>query len=304
VRVLDAAHPTGHPPWIDPGGAVPDPVGSEREPEPDHVPPGRWTPARHDHDRPAILNVVARSAPTIRIAGRDRWPVVWTGLIGLFLVGALLKPWATASLGPAPSEPAAALAPAPGGSGGPDPLASLREHCQEPLGWRVYSRELWIGRQVRTWRSLEPVGRASGPSDRAIPLVALGPFVDALGYCSPWTGPERPPDDARMSAWRDNVDGAASGVTAVPLRARAPDRPSVLGGLFGQQESPRPAASPGGAASPVPSGWPASRYVFALRATGWERWWAVQVAAPDASDASDPEPVASADPPAAGSASP
>lgn len=254
-----------------------------------------------DRERPAVRDHLARSTPTVRIAARDRWPVAWAGLIGLFFVGALLKPWDTAPLPAAPSGAAAALAPAPDGSGGPDPLAGLREHCQEPLGWRVYSRELWIGRQVRTWRSLEPVGRAIEPSDRAIPLVALGPFVDALGYCSPWTGLERPPDDARISAWRDNVDGTAAGMTALPLRAIAPDSPTALGALFGPLESSRPAASPIAAPTPAPTGWPAGRYVFALRATDWERWWAVQVASPDASD---PDPAASGIQPAARPASP
>ena len=299
---LDDADSTGHPPWIDPGGAVRDPVGSERRPEPDLVPPSGRSPARHDRERPAVLNAVTRPAPTVRIAARDRWPGTWAGLIGLFLLGALLKPWDTASLAPPTTEPAAALAPAsaPDASSGPDPLAGLRDHCQDPLGWRVYSHELWIGRRVRTWRSLEPAGRASGPADRAIPLVALGPFVDALGYCSPWSGPERPPEDARISAWRDNVDGGTAGMTAVPLRAIAPDHPTALGALFGRVEPSRPAAS-AGAPTAGPTGWPAGDYVFALRATGWERWWAVQVVP---RDEFGPDPAASADPPAARPASP
>jgi hypothetical protein len=280
---------------------VRDPVDVEREPGADPVSSGGSLAARHDRERPAVLNAVTRPVPTVRIAARDRWPVAWAGLIGLFLVGALLKPWDTASLARAPSAPAPTGAPASNPSTGPDPLAGLRDHCQEPLGWRVYSRELWIGRQVRTWRSIEPAGRAGGPGDRAIPLVALGPFVDAIGYCSPWTGPERPPDDARISAWRNDAAGSAGGMTVLPLRAIAPDVPTVLGAVFGPPEPSRPAAGASRAPDPNSAGWPAGGYVFALRAAGWERWWAVQVAEPDESG---PDPAASGNPPASRPASP
>ena len=93
-----------------------------------------------------------------------------------------------------------------------------------------------------------------------------------------------------------------AGMTAVPLRAIAPDDATALGALFGPPEPSRPAASAGPAATPTSTGWPAGGYVFALRATGWERWWAVQVAPPDAFG---PDPAASAGtPPAARPASP
>ena len=278
-----------------------DPVGSEREPGPDPVRAGGRLPARLDRERPAVRNAVTRPAPTVRIAARDRSPGAWAGLIVLFVVAAFLKPWDTASHALAPSGPGLTVSPASHQSSGPDPLAGLREHCQEPLGWRVYSRELWIGRPVRTWRSIEPAGHASGPADRALPFVALGPIVDALGYCSPWTGLERPPENARISAWRDNVDDGTAGMTALPLRAIAPDDPTALGALFVPLEPSRAAASAGRAPNPTLAGWPAGGYVFALRATGWERWWAVQVAPPDESS---PGPVASGNPPAARPASP
>jgi hypothetical protein len=131
--------------------------------------------------------------------------------------------------------------------------------------------------------------------------VALGPFVDAIGYCSPWTGPERPPDDARISAWRNDAAGSAGGMTVLPLRAIAPDVPTVLGAVFGPPEASRPAAGASRAPDPNAAGWPAGGYVFALRAAGWERWWAVQVAEPDESG---PDPAASGNPPASRPASP
>ena len=276
-----------------------DPVGPEREPANVRLPSSDRMPAR-DRERPVVHDHLARSTPTVRIVARDRWPVAWAGLIGLFLVGALIKPWvgpalAPPSFGPAAAEPAT-LAP----SVGPDLLAGLRVHCQEPIGWRVYSREMWIGRSVRTWRSVEPVAGSSGPADPAIPIVPLGPFVDALGYCSPWTGPERPPDDAQIMAWRWN-DAArgGDGLALLPLETIAPRDPTVLGALFAAARAPRSGAAPGSdpTATPGPAGWPAGRYVFVLRATDWERWWAVQVATPDRQVPSEPPPDGDEPPP-------
>jgi hypothetical protein len=282
---------------------VRDPFGPERE-------SGRPAPAG-DRDRPVIHDHLARSTPTVRIVGRDRWPVALAGLIGLFLIGALVKPRLGPGDVPPAFEPAAGVPSAPDRSIGPDLLAGLRDHCQEPLGWRVYSREIWLGRPVRTWRSVEPVNGASGPADPAIPIVPLGPAVDALGYCSPWTGPERPPDDARVSAWhRDDAARGGDGLIVAALRTIAPDEPTALGALFGGLPQPGAASrasaetssGAGAGATPGLFGWPAGRYVFVLRAADWERWWAVQVARPDGALPGDPRPSDGA--PAAGSASP
>lgn len=210
-----------------------------------------------------------------------------TVLIVTFLGIALVKPWVGAVLAPAPPLPTVAPTALP--SLGPDPLAALREHCQEPLGWRVYSRETWLGREVRTWRSVEPLSRVTGPGDPAIPVVALGPSVEALGYCSPWTTAERPPADATVSAWRRN-DVARGGehLVVVTLRAIAPDEATPLGALFAGIDVGRD--PPAGAAR----GWPAGRYVFAVRARDWQRWWVVEIGVPDA--APTPRPAASATP--------
>jgi hypothetical protein len=210
-----------------------------------------------------------------------------TALIVTFLAIALVKPWVGGALAPAPPFPTPAAAASP--SIGPDPLAALREHCQEPLGWRVYSRETWLGREVRTWRSVEPVSRVTGPGDPAIPVVALGPWVEALGYCSPWTGAERPPADATVSAWRRG-DAARGGerLVVVVLRAIAPGEPTPLGALYGAIDA--------GPDQPVEAatGWPAGRYVFAVRAADWQRWWVVEIAGPDATRT--PRPAASPTP--------
>ncbi len=259
-----------------------------------------------DREHPAVQDHLARSTPTVRIVARDRWPIAWAALMGLFLVGALLKPWQGPATGSSAFDEAATVAPAPDVSAGPDPLAGLREHCQEPLGWRVYSLETWIGRPVRTWSSVEPVARSKGPVDPAIPVIRLGPFVDALGYCSPWRGAERPPADARITGWQVAADDE-SDPTMVRLRVIEPDEPTVLGALFGGLDGA--AAGPGSTVGPVPSaaatssgtgpgtspaptGWPAGRYVFALRAPDWERWWAVQVSRPDRDLLTEPPPAA------------
>ncbi len=233
----------------------------------------------HDPSRPAIADDLATRAPTVRIGARDRWPLALTGLIALFLGAALAKPWAETALappGPPAMPPAAARTPSLAPSIGPDPRAALREHCQDPLGWRVYSRELWNGRIVRTWRSVEPANLAVGPADPAIPVVELGPSVEALGYCSPWSGIEQPPDDARVAAWRlELARRGGDPATPVALVLIGPHPASPLGALYGSIGDRHDPAAPGF------RGWPAGRYVFTIGAAGWQRWWAVEIAEPD-----------------------
>ena len=239
---------------------------------------GRPRPSRMDPTRPTAVDE-APPTPTVRISGRDRSPFLLTALIAAFLGVAMLKPWVEqlpgSSASIAPPRPIATNS-VPPASTGPDPLISLREHCQEPLGWRVYSREAWNGRTVRTWRSLEPAAGASGPLDPTLPTVPLGPSVEALGYCSPWDGSERVPSGASVAAWRLDPAARGSPLTAVDLLAIAPEPPSPLGELYGALGDRHDPSAPGAV------GWEAGRYVFAIRSPGWERWWAVDIAPPDA----------------------
>ena len=240
------------------------------------VKPRNGRPERGQSDAVTAAVDTSQPTPTVRIGQRDRIPAALTAAIAMFLVVAIAKPWVETAIAP---PPFAAASPAPTTTPAPtaDPLATLREHCQEPLGWRVYSREAWTGQVVRTWRSVEPAAAAAGPLDSAIPVVPLGPSVAALGYCSPWTGVERVPDRATIEAWRlEPTARGGDGFSAVPLRRVAPDRATPLGGLFDALVDPDDPAAPGEV------GWPAGRYVFAIRAPGWDRWWAVEIASPDA----------------------
>jgi hypothetical protein len=208
------------------------------------------------------------------MADRGRWPLVLTGLIVVFLIGALLKPWASAPRHQALVQAATPQPTEVPPSVEPDPLAGLRAQCEEPAGWRVYSRGGFLDLAIRVWRSVVPATVAIGPLDPAVPLIQVGPVNEAVGYCAPWTGTERPPDVSLVSAWRLGRD--ADGSTAVPvaLVRVAPDRATVLGALY---------AGPADRSGPVggpDAGWPDGRYVFAVRSPTWERWWAIDVSAP------------------------
>ncbi|HEV7809763.1 MAG TPA: hypothetical protein VGO64_04120, partial [Candidatus Limnocylindrales bacterium] len=165
----------------------------------------------------------------------------------------------------------------------PDGLADLRHECADPLGWRVYSHESWTDERVRAWHRLDPVAGATGPLDPGIPVVGIGSGTTALGYCSPWSGSERPPADASVVAWRivdgDGTSGDGAGARdrqaePLALRSIAPTVPTVLGALY--------AIVPNGLASTAPelTGWEPGEVVFAMRGSSWQRWWAVNLPAP------------------------
>ena len=222
-----------------------------------------------------IAEDTAAPTATVLIARRDRRSLVVLVAALVFLAAAIGKPW---SWGSPPDDPprldGVATVPAPAGDRAGTAAAldatgaakdRIRAHCQDPLGWRVYTRETWSGAPVRVWRRLEPASAASGPADPAIPSVEVGPEVSALGYCSPWSGGEAPPDGATVTAWR--IDPGATAPTPFaavqPLVLVAPAESSVLGSLF----------DPAGA----PDQWPVGRFTFAVRAGEWARWWTVVV---------------------------
>ncbi|HEY8845578.1 MAG TPA: hypothetical protein VIM24_02870 [Candidatus Limnocylindrales bacterium] len=245
--------------------------------------PNGWgEPDRDVLDRPAGAPV------TVRLSSAGRGPGIAVGLIAIFVAVALIKPWAFGDA--AVPRPTPRLTAAPTAVPSVDPLAALRVHCQEPAGWRIYSRERWAKVTVRSWRSLEPAHGVNGPLDPAIPIVPVGAQVDALGYCSPWDAGERPPDAARVDGWRIATDGRG-GTTAETIRLQPfdPSWPSILGALYG------PPVDRFDSNAVETIGWPGGRYVFAIRALGYQRWWGVDVEPPPAADATD-GPAASARP--------
>jgi hypothetical protein len=210
---------------------------------------------------------------TVRLGSRGREPVVLAVVIGVFLAAALWKPWAPPA-GPRPLVQAPPTPhPAELASPAVDPLRALRAECEDPAGWRVYSHESFLDQVVRVWRSVAPAAAAGGPLDRAIPLVPAGPANRGLGYCAPWDGPDTPPPGATVTAWRIvERTGAPDEAVAIRLHALRPSPADPRGALYGT-----PGDRPGPLDGRTGLVWPSGRYVFAVRAGGWERWWAVEI---------------------------
>lgn len=213
------------------------------------------------------------ATPTIRLAGRGHGPSVVVAVVAVFLAVAWVKPWPAAA-------PRAAIVPVgptrPPAEPTPDPLSDLKYHCQEPSGWRVYARERWAGRALRSWRTMEPARVADGPLDPGIPVIPLGATIVNLGYCSPWNTAERPPAGATVAGWRltARTTDPRSGWEATPieLRATAPTPATVVAGLFAPPASRLDRPGPSGEGT-----WSAGRWVFTVRGADYDRWWAIEV---------------------------
>ena len=236
---------------------------------------------------------------TVRLARRGRQTGWLIAVLAVFVVIAVAKPWAGGPRPPRPLVQGSFALPTATPAAFPGPPAAaeaLQLQCGEPLGWRVFTHEEFLGRTVRTWRAVEPALAAWGPLDPGVPIIEVGPMIDALGYCSSWTRADRPPADVAVSAWRiAGSDRSGETAVAVPLESLVPEWPTDLGALFspGAGNGPaRGAGVPGGAASgsagnggDAVSGagdpsWSLGRYVFAVRANGFERWWAVNISRP------------------------
>lgn len=250
---------------------------------------------------PVVSGGPALSASARISGGTGRWRAA-VAVVAVFLVVAVLKPWGdTGTTGRTGRTSGDATAVEPGrqmvaAAPADDELADLRSNCDEPFGWRVYSREGPMrGMPFRVWSSVTPATSATGPTDPTIPLVQVGPTIEALGYCAPWEGADAPPQGVGVAAWElEPVDGSDGTVTArrLALDEVAPARPSQFTGLYHAHD---PAGA--GASHDPNETWPHGRYVFLVAADGWARWWAVEVSHPWGS----PEPSASSRPvPASG----
>ena len=132
---------------------------------------------------------------------------------------------------------------------------------------------------IRTWIQVTPAGDITGPTDPRIPFIRIvDDGIPALGYCAPLTATDRPPDQARTSAWSVGPDGSPVPVELTALHA--PDAPAdTTEGLF----------APVGQRTIE---WTAGRYVFVVRdpAPGaYARWFGVEIVDP-------PGPLRSATP--------
>lgn len=156
------------------------------------------------------------------------------GVLVALLIGlAVVKPWGPAGDPPPPGPPrVVARATA---EDTPRPIDDSAEGlagpvCLGPGAWRIASLETWRNRNVRVWRAIEPIVDASGPLDPAIPTASLfGLEVEALGWCAPAYGAERPVGPAEVDGWIV-LDGVAH---ALELRQVLPARgTTALAGLY------------------------------------------------------------------------
>ena len=231
-------------------------------------------------------------AATVRIGGGGSGPLALTALIAGFLALVILKPWAFASTERAQGrEPNTTPPPATRGAELDGP-ADLGSHCDRPNRWRIYTSEGRNGgTPFRVWWGVEPASIAARPTDPKLPLTKIGSTIEAVGYCAPATGNDAPPPGVGITAWRLEAVGSPEvSARIVPLIAVAPLAMDPQGALY------RPALGPAGNDPSEIAPWPAGRYVFALRGTSWERWWAVEISQPAV--AGPPSPLGS-DPPLA-----
>ncbi len=225
-----------------------------------------------------------RSGPVLNpvaLRSRDRRLSLATSLVAVLMGIAVLKPWGLGSA-PAPSRPprtfvpiAAPPTPRPTEDETADGLA--RPICLGAGAWRVASVERWRTHHVRVWRAVEPLSAASGPLDPGIPSVPVVALeIEALGWCAPGYGPERPIGPAEVTTW--SVAGATA--TEVRLRQLLPERGTTpIAALY----EPEGACAPGlPCPSPLvrPSGpWLPGRVVFRYEDLGALRayWFAADV---------------------------
>jgi hypothetical protein len=208
----------------------------------------------------------AQTATFARIGGAGRGPGIIVAAVAIFLAVALIKPWPGGGL---PRPTARPATPPPTQQPSADPLAAIRLDCQDPPGWRIFSRERWAGGTLRSWRSVEPVIDAAGPTDPRIPLIPISPEIVALGYCAPWGAAERPPDDVAVRAWSvaASTDGVPAAEPLTLVDASATLRPP-LGALYEPPHGPSEAR---------PALWPSGIVVFTVDGRGFHRWWAVRI---------------------------
>lgn len=150
--------------------------------------------------------------------------------------------------------------------------------CLGAGAWRVASLETWRTQRVRVWRAVEPIGDARGPLDPTIPTVPVVALeIEALGWCAPAYGPDRPLGPAQVTAW------FVAGGTAAELQLRQvlPTRATTpIAALYELRDGCLPRlACPVTPAGPVTLPWATGRVVFRYEDLGAHRvaWFAADI---------------------------
>jgi hypothetical protein len=239
-----------------------------------------------DHRNPELLDDApegpARDLVMERVRTRpaDQRLSIVTGLVAALVLIALVKPWSIGSHAPSLRPRVATQAvslPTPqrtddSAEGLAGPI------CLGAGAWRVASLEMWRTQDVRVWRAVEPVANAVGPLDLAIPSVPIVALqLQAVGYCAPSFGPDKPVGPATIQAW--SVSGSEA--TELRLQQVRPVRGSTpIAGLYVPVAlCPTPPACRSPISRDVPLAWQSALYVFHWHDAGADRdaWFAADV---------------------------
>jgi hypothetical protein len=212
-------------------------------------------------------------------ASADRLSLL-TGLVGLIVALAILKPWGDLGLAPsAPPRVFATATPAPSA----EPTEITPEGLADPIclgagSWQIASLETWRTQDVRVWRALEPSLDAVDPLDPDIPVVPIIAIdVRAVGFCAPSFGPDKPVGPASLTAWWVN-DGEALQLGL--LQVLPEEGVTPMAGLYRPVFRCPTLVSCGSAGDRARSmQWPTGRVVFRYtdEGTGRVAWFAVDL---------------------------
>jgi hypothetical protein len=214
----------------------------------------------------------------VRVGPSSRDPtlvaVVLVGVIAVMLVKPWGEPVAPATAVATPEGRAAAVLPPRPVPTPAREISGVERLCYEPSSWWLAAIVRWPGQTVQT-RELLPAARAQSPLDPAIPFEAIhSSRVQAIGYCAPVAGTERPPNDATVAVWRLDQRGA--------VQIQPPTVPEMGGSILGRLWSPPPGPvatlPPADPRNTADATWPTGRYVITIQAGGaYSRWLGVEV---------------------------
>ena len=235
----------------------------------------------------------------VTVSRRGTGPVIVAALVAAAFLLGLVRPWdwlagAPPSGDPDPRSLRAVGTAAPGRPPSPGATAAPVEGatCGYPSSWRTASISFWAGARAHIWTAARAVP-ANGPDDPAIPFHAIASdTVEAIGWCAPVTGPERPPLTADGTLYR--LRGGAA--VEVPTDLLEPAAGDALGELW------VPVQRAVGRRPP----WPPGLYVIRLATPSgtYERYLGIDVGVPPRPRGTTPTAAGSAGPSPGASASP